>query len=42
MHKTLSLLTLSTLLISSTTLFADKPVWAGISGKPSEYENVNT
>ena len=39
MHiKNIKLLALSLLLLSSTTVFSDKPVWAGNAGKPSNYE----
>ena len=36
--KQIKLLGLSTLLLCATTLVADKPVWAGNGGKPSQYE----
>ena len=36
--KNIKPLTLSLLLLSSTTAFADKPVWAGQGGKPTKYE----
>jgi|GEM_PF-3722500 len=39
MHiKNIKLLSLTLFLLSSTASFADKPVWAGNGGKPSNYE----